>query len=114
MLKIIGLSLLCLSAVLGFSESAKYEVATITKVKPHQAVVDNSTEPTSYEVSLQVENTTFVVLYTPVPTTDTVKYATGHDVLISVGDKTIRYSDLLGRSIELPILSRQTATAVRK
>jgi len=114
MARTLGLILLCLSTVLGFSQSAKYQVGTITRVKPHQATTDNSTEPTSYEVSLQVEDTTYVVLYTPVPSTETVKYAAGLDVLVLVGEKTIKYNDLLGRSIEVPIVSRERVASVRR
>lgn len=110
MLRVIGSILLCLSTAASFGQSSKYQVGTIVGVKPHQAAPANSTEPVSYEVWLQVKDATYVVLYTPVPSTETVKYAAGRDVLVSVGDKTIKYNDLLGRSIEVPILSRETAS----
>jgi hypothetical protein len=46
------------------------------------------------------------VLVTPPQGTSTVKYAAGRQVLILVGNKTITYNDLLGRSFDFPILSR--------
>jgi tyrosyl-tRNA synthetase len=41
----------------------------------------------------------------------TIKYAAGRQVLILIGDKTVTYNDLLGRSFDVPILSRTKIAA---
>ncbi|MBV8672653.1 MAG: hypothetical protein JOZ33_04395 [Acidobacteriaceae bacterium] len=112
--RVICVSLIVLSS---FGQSAQnYQVAAIVGVKPHQAKTDEASDVTRYEVSLKVAGTTYVVLYTPPLGVSTVKYATGHNLLVLVGDKTISYNDLLGQSFEVPIISRSPAsdTAVSK
>jgi len=52
-----------------------------------------------------------VVLYTPPLGEGTVKYAAGRDLL--VGNRTIRYNDILDQSFEVPIES-QTRTAPKQ
>lgn len=119
MLRVTATALLCLFTALAIAQSgsnaaqpgSKYEVATIMAVNPHDSAADAQTGPTSYEVSLKIKDTVWVVLYTP-PRADTgvAKYAAGHQVLVLVGDKTIRYHDLLGQTLESPILRRTPVT----
>jgi hypothetical protein len=87
-----------------------YQVAVIVGVKPHQTTADNASDPAKYDVSLQVGDTTYVVLYTPQLGVGTVKYAEGRNLLVLVGEKTISYNDLLGQSFEVPIISRKATT----
>jgi hypothetical protein len=42
--------------------------------------------------------------------TGTVKYAAGRELLVLVGEETIRYNNILGQSLEVPIVSRKRAT----
>jgi hypothetical protein len=70
-------------------------------------------EATSYDVSVKVGDTMYVVLYTPPLHEETVKYAAGRDLLLFVGKSTIRYNDILGRSHEVPIESQRPATNSR-
>jgi hypothetical protein len=88
-------------------------VGTIIDVKPHQAA-GNSTDVTSYDVSVRVGGTIYVALYTPPLGTDTVKYAAGRELLVLIGKKTITYNDILGQSFEVPIVSRKTATDAKQ
>ena len=107
--------LLCVSALFGSSQSSpKYQTATIMEVKPHHPATNADNTKGNYDVFLKVKNTVYVVLYTPEEDTGTAKYAAGRDVLILVGDKTIRFNDLLGTPMELPILSRKTVSAETK
>ena len=101
---IFGMMLLCSATVLAVGQSSpKYQAATITAVKQHESTVESS----AYEVSLKVKNTVYVVLYTPPDGTDTITHRAGIDLLVSVKPKTIAFNNLLGRKMEVPILSRK-------
>ena len=92
-----------------FSQStSKYQVGTITEVKTHQDA-GGATVAASYDVSVKVGDTIYVVLYTPPLGEQTVKYAAGRELLVLVGKSTIRYNDILGQSFEVPIESQKPA-----
>ena len=101
---------ICLVAYPVFCQSAsKYQVATIAHVRQHQAAQGAASEGVSYDVEVQVGNKIYVVLYTPPLEAETVKYAAGRQLLVLVGEKTITYNDILGRSLVVPILSQKPA-----
>src|SRR5271165_3984085 len=105
---VIALGLLTLAA---FGEStSKYQVAMITEVKARQVAGDSASDATSYDVSVKVGDTIYVVLYTPPLGELPAKYATGHELLVLVGKNTITYNDILGRSLQVPIESQRSAT----
>ena len=115
MLKSIGVFCLCLGTLPAFCQTAaKYEVATIMDVKPHQAKAKEASEAASYDVSVKVGVTIYVALYTPPTSLNPLKYAAGRNLLVLVGEKTITYNDILGRSFEVPILSQRPATETKK
>ena len=87
----------------------KYQVGTITNVKPHQAGSDARSGDVSYDVCVKVADTVYVLLYTPPLGMNTVRYAAGRDLLVLVGKNTITYNDILGQSLEVPIVSRKPA-----
>jgi hypothetical protein len=102
------ISLTMLSA---FSQStSKYQVGTITEVKTHPEAGGGATDAVSYDVSVKVGDTIYVVLYTPPLGEQTVKYAAGRDLLVLVGKSTITYNDILGQSFEVPIESQKHTT----
>jgi hypothetical protein len=109
MLRVVGIFCICLTALTAFAQSAsKWQVGTITEVKIHQpAEKVGASDATSYDVSLKVGDTVYVVLYTPPLRVETVKYAAGRDLLVLVGKSTIRYNDMLGQSFEAPIESQR-------
>jgi hypothetical protein len=109
---VIGLCLLTLTA-LGQSTS-KYQVATITEVKPHQNSGTGASDIVSYDVSVKVGDTIYVVLYTPSLGESTIKYLAGRELLVLVGKNTITYNDILGRSFEVPIESQRPAKPSQK
>ena len=104
--------LICLLSQSAVCQSqSKYQVATITAVKPHQSGDAASSDGPSYDVSLRVGDTLYTVLYTPPFGAKTVKYAAGREILVLVGKNTISYNDLLGVSHESPIVSQKPAAA---
>jgi hypothetical protein len=112
MLKLLSIAGIWLATLPAFCQSApKYQVGTITEVKLHEPAQDRSSEPATYDVSIKVANTIYVVLYTPLQGVETVKYAAGRDGLVLVGERTIRYNDLLGEPHDLPIESQRPATS---
>jgi hypothetical protein len=91
-------------------KTSKYEVGTITSVRVHSPTSDADPSITSYEVSVRVGRTVYVVLYTPPLGGDAVRYEAGRDLLVLPGENTITYNDMLGNSLQVPILSRTIIT----
>ena len=58
----------------------------------------------------KVGDTIYVVLYTTPLGELPPKYATGHELLVLVGKNTITYNDMLGRSLQVPIVSQRPVT----
>ena len=110
MLRLVGLFLIFLTMFPAFGQStSKYQVGTITEVKGHQAPGSGAPEVASYDVSVRVGDTIYVVLYTPPLGEITIKYAAGRDLLVLVGKNKITYNDILGQSYDVPIESQKTA-----
>jgi hypothetical protein len=102
---------LCLLALVALGQStSKYQVGMITEVKPRQATGDGTSDPTSYDVSVRVGDTIYVVLYTQPLGEIPAKYETGRELLVLVGKNTITYNDMLGRSLQVPIESQRPVT----
>jgi hypothetical protein len=89
--------------------TSKYQVGTIIEVKTHQDAGGGASDAASYDVSVKVGDTVYVVLYTPPLGQETVKYAAGRELLVLVEKHTIRYNDILGQSFEVPIESQKPA-----
>ena len=110
MRKLIGVIALCLVTFPALCQStSKYQIGFITEVKPRQATGDGTSDPTSYDVSVKVGDTIYVVLYTQPLGEIPAKYETGRELLVLVGKKTITYNDMLGRSRQVPIESQRPA-----
>lgn len=108
MLRLVTLFCMLLTVFPAFSQStSKYQVGTITEVKIHQTAGSGASDATSYDVSVKVGDTIYVVLYTPPLGEETVKYSAGRDLLVLVGKRTITYNDLLGQSYQAPIESQK-------
>ena len=111
MQRLIVVVTLCLLASVALGQStSKYQVGMITEVKARQVAGDSASDPTSYDVSVKVGGTIYVVLYTPPLGELPPKYATGHELLVLVGKNTITYNDMLGRSLQVPIESQRPVT----
>ena len=110
MLRLMGVFCICLITFPVFCQStSKYQVGTITEVKTHLSDAGSASDAVSYDVSVKVGDTIYVVLYTPPLGQETVKYSAGRDLLVLVGKRTIRYNDILGQSFEVPIESQKPA-----
>jgi hypothetical protein len=115
MLKRLGLFLIFLTMFPALGQStSEYQVGTITEVKAHQAAASGASDAASYDVSVKVGGTIYVVLYTATLGENTVKYAAGRDLLVLVGKNTITYNDILGRSFALPIESHKPAATFKQ
>lgn len=115
MLRIMCAMCICLATVVVFGQpETKYQVATIVEVKTHPASGDSASAAASYDVSLKVGDTIYLVLYTSPLGMNTVKYTVGRELLVLVGEKTIRYNDILGQSLEVPIVSRKRASDAKQ
>lgn len=101
---------LCLLTLPAVCQSSKYQVATIAEVTPHQVAGEAASDNPSYDISVKVGDSIYVVLYTPPLGELPPKYARGHELLVSVGNKTITYNDILGRSLQVPIESQRAAS----
>ena len=111
MRRLIGVIALCLLSFPALSQStSKYQVAIITEVKAREVAGDSASDTTSYDVSVKVGNTIYLVLYTPPLGELPPKYATGRELLVLVGKNTITYNDMLGRSLQVTIESQRPAT----
>jgi len=111
MRRLIVVVTLCLLTLAAFGQStSKYQVAIITEVKIRQVAGDGASDLTSYDVSVKVGDTIYVVLYTQPLGEIPTKYATGHELLVLVGKNTITYNDMLGRSLQVPIESQRPVT----
>jgi hypothetical protein len=108
LIAVIGLCLLTFPALC--QSTSKYQIGLITEVKARQAAGDGASDPTSYDVSVKVGDTIYVVLYTQPMGEIPAKYETGRELLVLVGKKTITYNDMLGRSLQVPIESERPAT----
>jgi hypothetical protein len=110
MLRPVGLFLIFLTMSSAFGQStSKYQVGTITEVKVHQTAGSGASDTASYDVSVKVGDTVYVVLYTPALGEETVKYAAGRDLLVLVGKNKITYNDILGQSHDVLIESQKPA-----
>jgi hypothetical protein len=112
MRKLISIFLIGLAVFPVFGQSTpQFQLATITEVNVHEAGEKvGASDAVSYDVSVKVGDKIYVVLYTPPLREIGVKYAAGRSGLVLVGKNTIRYNDLLGRSLDLPIESQAAAS----
>jgi len=108
LIAVMGLLLLTFPALC--QSTSKYQIGFIAEVKPRQAAGDDASDPTSYDVSVKVGDTIYVVLYTQPLGELPAKYAKGHELLVLVGKNTITYNDILGRSLQVPIESQRPVT----
>ena len=110
MRKLIGAIALCLLTFPAICQTtSKWQIATITEIKPREAAGDSASDRPRYDVSVKVGDTIYVVLYTQPWGEIPPKYATGHGLLVLVGKNTITYNDMLGRSLQVPIESQRPA-----
>jgi hypothetical protein len=101
------LGMACGFVTTAFSQTvSKYQAGTIVEVKLHDpAGASNSGK--LYDISVQVGNTMYVVLYTAPAGSNVVEYKAGLGTNVLVQGKTLKVNDQTGRTIVVPILSRK-------
>jgi hypothetical protein len=113
--KLIGVIALCLLTFPALCQSAsKWQIATITEVRPQPTGEGDASDPITYDVSVKVGGTIYLVRYTTPAGEIPPKYAAGHDLLVFVGKNTITYNDMLGRSLQVPIESQKPAAEPKR
>jgi len=100
--------LLCFAGLPSVAQatSPKYAPGTILSVERHQeAPADTSL--VRYDVKVQIDDTAYLVLYTPAYGSNTVEYSAGLELLFSIGKDTLTLATPGKRdsNAELPILT---------
>jgi len=88
------------------TSSSQWQKGTISAVTNHSSGTEESThDSVQYDVTVQVGNTNYVVLYTPPNGSNTVEYSRGFDLLVQVGTDTLTFNNkVTGKATVLPIL----------
>jgi len=95
-------------SVLSLSQAnSNYKTGTIMDVKVHPGSVDKTQVARQYDVSVKVESTLYVVLFTPPLGSNAVEYKAGLELPVLVDGNTMKFNDMTGRRVTVPILSRQ-------
>src|SRR6476661_599554 len=106
------------SAAHGESSSSLYQSGLILEVKEHPGAEIPATEKTPpikrYDISVQVKDVVYVILFTPRPGMHGFQTLAGMDILVLVQEKTMFFNDLLGRSMSAPIISQHPAPPRQK
>jgi Spy/CpxP family protein refolding chaperone len=85
--------------------SSKYQPGTIMAVERHEDASAGDNKLARYDVSVRIDDTVYVVLYTPPNGANIVERAVGHEFLFRVGENTLRFPERFGGHTELPILA---------
>jgi hypothetical protein len=87
-------------------DKPSYQIGTIMEVKVHQpAPTDDSKK--QYDIVVKVGGTLYTVLFTPKPGSKVAEYSAGTDRPVLVETDTLKFSDLLGNPVAVPIVSRK-------
>jgi len=118
------LSLVIISAASAFplqsdahGQSSQYQSGLILEVKEHPGAEIPATEKTPpikrYDISVQVKDVVYVILFTPRPGMHGFQTLAGMDLLVMIREKTMFFNDILGRSMSAPIISQHPAAPKR-
>jgi hypothetical protein len=88
---------------------SSFQPATITQVRLQKGADTSDPVQALYEVSVNVNGATYVVLTTSPFGETNILHIVGRELLVCVGDKTITWNDILGHSHEVPIISSSPA-----
>jgi hypothetical protein len=98
--------LVCISIGTAVCQGPSYERGTIVAVARHSG--SENTDVVRYDVSIQIRDTIYVVLYTPPNGANSVEYAAGIDMLFLVGRDTLTFNSNISGTTEMPILRTET------
>jgi Spy/CpxP family protein refolding chaperone len=71
----------------------------------HERASSGDDEFAQYDISVRIDGTVYVVLYTPPKGANIVEHAVGHEFLFRVGANTLTFPERFGTNTELPILA---------
>lgn len=92
-------------AALCQTATLKYEPGTIMTVERHEDRSSSENKLIQYDVSVRINDSVYIVLYTPANGSNTVEYSVGHEFLFRVGDNTLTFPERFGSNTELQILA---------
>jgi hypothetical protein len=98
------LILVCAALVAAQAPAQKWQVGTIMGVAQHDPVQDNHGN-FLYDMTVQVGDKSYVVLYDSPLDTEIGRYKNGLETTVEVGEKVLKLNDLMGRTHDLPILA---------
>ena len=113
-MRITVIKLLLLSLILAAIASAddtakKWVTGTIMDVQRHDSSVEQTSSTERWDVSVRVGETIYVVLVTAPPGNAGIEYRKGIDKAVLVGEKTMTFNDMLGRTYVMPIIATKPA-----
>jgi|SRR3954453_1053328 hypothetical protein len=91
-----------------------YQTGTIMEVKLHQPASDTHSSQKQYDISVKVGAMLYTVLFTSPAGSNTVEYSAGMDRPILIEGDTMKFSDLRGNPVTMPILRRKEAVKKEK
>ncbi len=115
-MRIFLIVLIVVSAIASVAQQAgqKFEPATVTSVEDSKnPAMKESASGRQYKVGLRTATREYVVLYTPAYGSKAVEYSVGGQVSISVSKKTIRFSDIGGNTMDVPIISTRKIEPIK-
>jgi hypothetical protein len=92
------------------TEAREYQPGTITAVSPHGSADSDHDNP-AYDVTIRIQNTEYMILFTPPNGSTRVKFAKGQTVLVKVGSAKLAFRDVLGREFESPIVGSKAISS---
>lgn len=96
----------------GQSSAPQYQSGLVLEVKEHAGPEIPATEKTPpvkrYDISVQVKDVVYVILFTPRPGMHGFQTLAGMDLLVQVREKSMHFNDLLGRNMSAPIISQHS------
>ena len=90
---------------LGQTSSSDFQPATVMAVAAHPKT-GQADEVARYDVSVKVGDTMYVVLYTPPNGANGVEYASGMNLLVSVGSDSLTFNRQ-GKATQVPIVRKE-------
>lgn len=107
-LTLIWVATTIVAAQQGSQPSSQFQHGTITAVTAHQdAPGEPAGDVVKYDVSVEVGNVLYVVLFTPPNGSKTVEYSRGMGLLVLVGSNTLTFNSAISGRTEVPILRRE-------
>jgi hypothetical protein len=91
-------------------DKAMYEAGTVMDVQPHQPAKGAK----SYDVSVKVGNTLYVVMFTPPAGSNAILYKNGMETTVFIDGKNMKVNDITGKSWTVPILRQKELSATGK